>query len=48
MKKKQQRLIQMDEEEKKLSDNIKKANQKTPDQNNEESEAFIKIRDYLK
>lgn len=50
MKKKQQRLMQMDQEEKKLSENIKKAEQKvtTTPSENEESEAFRKIRDYLK
>lgn len=48
MKKKQQRLQQMEEEEKKLSDNIKKADKKEHAEQSEESEAFRKIKDYLK
>lgn len=48
MKKKQQRLLQMEEEEKKLSDNIKKANKEQPAKIDEESEAFKKIKEYLK
>ena len=38
----------MEEEEKKLSENIKKANKHEPAEVNEESEAFHKIKDYLK
>jgi hypothetical protein len=48
LKKKQQRRIQMDEEEKKLSDNIKKGNKLEQNEPKEESEAFRKIKDYLK
>lgn len=48
LRKKQQRLNQMEEEEKKLSDNIKLSNKKEVKAPTEESEAFIKIRDYLK
>lgn len=51
LKKKQERLNQMEEEEKKLSDSIKRnkpePNQE-PKQPDEESEAFKKIKDYLK
>lgn len=51
MKKKQERLNQIENEEKKLSDNIKLANKDNKDkseQPDEESEAFKKIKDYLK
>jgi methylglyoxal synthase len=48
LRKKQQRRIQMEEEEKKLSDNIKLSDKKEVKEVNEESEAFRKIRDYLK
>lgn len=51
MKRKQMRLNQMENEEKKLSDNIKlanKDNKETKEKKNEESEAFKKIKDYLK
>ena len=48
MKKKQQRLNKIENEEKMLSDNIKKADKQHPTQINEESEAFKKIKEYLK
>jgi hypothetical protein len=44
LKKKQQRRMKMENQEKDLSENIKKGNQEL----SEENEAFIKIRDYLK
>lgn len=49
LKKKQQRLNQIEEEEKKLSDNIKKTNKEVAEkkEQNEESEAFRKIKEYL-